>query len=225
MRNRQIVLASRPKGKLDESSFRMVETETTPPGDGQVLTRVRWLSLDPYMRGRMDEGPSYAPPQGLGVVMQGGTVAEVLESRHPGLRAGDLVLGAAGWQEFQVADGGTLRKLDTSVVPPSAWLGCVGMPGVTAWYGLHRICEPRPGETVVVSAAAGAVGSVVGQLARIAGCRAVGIAGGKAKCEHVVRDLGFAACVDSRSPAFRRRASTRSSRTWGARCSRRPSPG
>ena len=202
VRNRQIVLARRPKGKVEESNFLLIEDEVASPGEGQVLTRVRWLSLDPYMRGRMDEGPSYAPPQPLGQVMQGGTVAEVLESRHPGLRAGDLVVGAAGWQEYQVADGGTLRKIDTSVVPASAYLGCVGMPGVTAWYGLHRICEPKAGETVVVSAAAGAVGSVVGQLARLAGCRAVGIAGGLAKCEHVVRELGFDACVDYRSPAF-----------------------
>ena len=203
VRNRQIVLASRPKGKVEASSFRLVEGEVPSPGEGQVLTRVRWLSLDPYMRGRMDEGPSYAPPQPLGQVMQGGTVAEVLESRHSGLRAGDLVVGAAGWQEYQVADGGTLRKIDATVVPASAYLGCVGMPGVTAWYGLHRICEPKAGETVVVSAAAGAVGSVVGQLARLVGCRAVGIAGGPAKCEHVVRELGFDACVDYRSPSFR----------------------
>jgi NADPH-dependent curcumin reductase CurA len=203
MRNRQIVLASRPTGKVDASSFRMVESDTASPREGQVLTRVRWLSVDPYMRGRMDGGPSYAAPQPLGEVMQGGTVAEVIESRHPALKAGDLVVGAAGWQEYQVADGGTLRKIDASVVPASAYLGCVGMPGVTAWYGLLKICEPKPGETVVVSAAAGAVGSVVGQLARIAGCRAVGIAGGPAKCEHVVRDLGFDACVDYRSASFR----------------------
>lgn len=203
MRNKQIVLASRPKGTAEESNFRLVEAEVPSPGEGQVLTRVRWLSLDPYMRGRMDEGPSYAAPQPLGAVMQGGTVAEVLESRHPALRAGDLVLGAAGWQEYQVTDGGTLQKIDTSAVPASAHLGCVGMPGITAWYGLLRICEPKPGETVVVSAAAGAVGSVVGQLARIAGCRAVGIAGGPVKCEHVVRDLGFDTCVDYRSPSFR----------------------
>lgn len=203
MRNKQIVLASRPKGKAEESNFRLVEAEVPSVGEGQVLTRIRWLSLDPYMRGRMDEGPSYAAPQPLGEVMQGATVAEVLESRHPALRPGDLVLGAAGWQEYQVSDGGPQQKIDTSVVPASAHLGCVGMPGITAWYGLGKICEPKPGETVVVSAAAGAVGSVVGQLARIAGCRAVGIAGGPAKCAHVVRDLGFDACVDYRSPTFR----------------------
>lgn len=203
MRNKQIVLASRPKGKAEESNFRLVEAEVPSVGEGQVLTRIRWLSLDPYMRGRMDEGPSYAAPQPLGEVMQGATVAEVLESRHPALRPGDLVLGAAGWQEYQVSDGGPQQKIDTSVVPASAHLGCVGMPGITAWYGLGKICEPKPGETVVVSAAAGAVGSVVGQLARIAGCRAVGIAGGPAKCAHVVHDLGFDACVDYRSPTFR----------------------
>ncbi len=203
MRNRQIVLASRPKGGVEESNFRMVEAEVPPVPEGAVLTRVRWLSLDPYMRGRMDEGPSYAAPQPLGEVMVGGTVMEVLESRHLSLRAGDMVVGMAGWQEYQVADGGTLRKIDTSVVPASAWLGCVGMPGVTAWYGLGRIGEPMAGETVVVSAAAGAVGSVVGQLAKLAGCRAVGVAGGPAKCEHVVRELGFDACVDYKAPSFR----------------------
>lgn len=203
MRNRQVVLASRPKGVADESNFRIVETEVPPPGLGEVLTRVRWLSLDPYMRGRMDEGGSYAAPQRVGEVMMGGTVAEVLESRYPRLRAGDLVVGTAGWQEYQVTDGATLRRIDTSVIPASAYLGCVGMPGVTAWYGLGRLGEPRAGETVVVSAAAGAVGSVVGQLARIMGCRAVGIAGGPAKCDHVVRELGFDACVDYRSPTFR----------------------
>jgi len=203
MRNRQIILESRPRGKVEASNFRMVEAGVPPVKEGEVLTRVRWLSLDPYMRGRMDEGPSYVAPQPLGEVMGGGTVAEVLESRHPALRAGDLVVGMAGWQEYQVAGGGTLRKIDTSVAPASAYLGCLGMPGVTAWYGLGTIGKPKPGETVVVSAAAGAVGSVVGQLAKIAGCRAVGIAGGPAKCEHVVRQLGFDACVDYKAPTFR----------------------
>lgn len=203
LKNRQILLAKRPRGAVEESDFRMVESEVPPAGDGQVLTRVRWLSLDPYMRGRMDEAKSYAPPQPLGEVMVGGTVAEVIESKHPDYRPGDLVVGMAGWQEYQVTGVAGLRKIDVSVIPPSAWLGCVGMPGVTAWYGLTRIGKPKAGETVVVSAAAGAVGSVVGQLAKIAGCRAVGIAGGKAKCELVVKEYGFDACVDYKAPSFR----------------------
>jgi NADPH-dependent curcumin reductase CurA len=203
MRNRQIVLASRPKGEARESDFRLVETELRSLGEGEVLTRVHYLSLDPYMRGRMDEARSYAPPQPVGEVMVGGTVAEVIESRNPKLARGDLVLGSAGWQEYQISDGATLRKLDTSRVPASAYLGCVGMPGITAWYGLTRLGQPKPGETVVISAAAGAVGSVVGQLAKILGCRAVGIAGGKPKCDHVVQELGFDVCVDYKAPSFR----------------------
>ena len=203
MLNQQIILASRPQGWVEESNFRLVEQEVPAPRDGQVLTRVRWLSLDPYMRGRMDGGKSYAAPQPVGQVMIGGTVGEVIESRNPQFRPGDWVVGAAGWQQYEVSDGAGLRKVDTSVVPASAYLGCVGMPGVTAWYGLTRIGQPRPGETVVVSAAAGAVGSVVGQLAKILGCRAVGIAGGKTKCDHVVQDLGLDACVDYKSGAFR----------------------
>jgi NADPH-dependent curcumin reductase CurA len=183
MRNRQIVLARRPLAAVEESNFRMVETEVPPVGEGQVLARVRWLSLDPYMRGRMSEGKSYAAPQPLGEVMIGGTVEEVLESRNPRFRPGDTVVGTAGWQEYDITDGAGLRKVDPSIVPASTYLGCVGMPGVTAWYGLTQIGRPKAGETVVVSAAAGAVGSVVGQLAKLLGCRAVGIAGGKAKCE------------------------------------------
>lgn len=203
MRNRQVVLASRPTGWVEESNFRLEESEVPALREGEVLVRVRWLSLDPYMRGRMEEGRSYAAPQALGAVMVGGTVGEVLESRSPGFRAGDAVVGMGGWQELHVADGAALRRVDTSVLPASAYLGCAGMPGVTAWYGLHRIGRPKSGETVLVSAAAGAVGSVAGQLARLAGCRAVGIAGGPAKCDHVVRELGLDACVDHRSPTFR----------------------
>ncbi len=204
MRNRQIVLASRPAGWVRESDFRLVETEVPPLGDGQALVKVQFLSLDPYMRGRMDEGRSYAAPQPLGRVMQGGTVGEVVESRSPRLKPGDTVVGMGGWQEYQVAEAAELRKIDTTAIPASAWLGCVGMPGVTAWYGLTRIGRPKTGETVVVSAAAGAVGSVVGQLAKVLGCRAVGIAGGPAKCDHVVRELGFDACADYKAPSFRR---------------------
>jgi hypothetical protein len=203
MRNTQVVLASRPKGAVEESNFRLVEVEVPSVGEGEVLTRVLYLSLDPYMRGRMDEAKSYAAPQRLGEVMVGGTVAEVVESRNPRFRVGDTVVGMAGWQRYQVTDGSALRKVDTSVVPASAYLGCVGMPGVTAWYGLVKLGEPKRGETVVVSAAAGAVGSVAGQLAKLLGCRAVGIAGGPAKCDHVVRELGFDACVDYKASSFR----------------------
>jgi NADPH-dependent curcumin reductase CurA len=164
-----------------------------------VLVRVHFLSLDPYMRGRMNDAKSYAAPQPLDAVMQGGTVGEVVASRHPNYAVGDSVVGFGGWQQYHVADAGTpgvLRKVDTSRVPLSAYLGAVGMPGVTAWYGLTQICKPQPGQTVVVSAASGAVGSAVGQLAKLRGCRAVGIAGGADKCAYVVDALGFDACVD-----------------------------
>ena len=203
MRNRQVLLASRPQGQAQESNFRIVETDVPQPRDGQVLVRVLWLSLDPYMRGRMDDARSYAPPQPVGEVMIGGTVGEVVDSKDPSLRKGDLVTGMGGWQELHLADAKAVRKIDPSLAPPSVYLGVLGMPGVTAWYGLTQIGKPKAGETVVVSAAAGAVGSVVGQLAKTYGCRAVGIAGGPAKCEHVVRDLGFDACIDYKSPSFR----------------------
>jgi len=203
MRNKQVLLASRPQGQVLESNFRLVETDVPEPREGQALVRVLWLSLDPYMRGRMDDARSYAKPQPVGEVMVGGTVGEIVESKDPSLRKGDVVTGMGGWQQFHLADAKSLRKIDTSLAPPSAHLGVLGMPGVTAWYGLTQIGKPKTGETVVVSAAAGAVGSVVGQLAKIAGCRAVGIAGGTAKCEYVVRELGFDACVDYKSPAFK----------------------
>jgi len=167
--------------------------------DGQVLVRNHFLSLDPYMRGRMNDSKSYAQPQPLDQVMIGGTAGEVIESRHPGFAAGDKVVGMGGWQQYVVVDAnqaGVMRKVDTTHIPLSAYLGCVGMPGVTAWYGLVKICTPKAGETVVVSAASGAVGSVVGQLAKARGCRAVGIAGGADKCRYVVEELGFDACVD-----------------------------
>ncbi len=202
MKNRQILLARRPRGAVEENDFRMVETEVPAVRDGELLTRVHWLSLDPYMRGRMDESRSYAPPQPLGQVMVGGTVAEVVESRNARFEPGEFVVGMAGWQEYQVTDGAGLRKVDVGAVPASAYLGCVGMPGVTAWYGLTEIGKPKEGETVVVSAAAGAVGSVVGQLAKLRGCRAVGIAGGKAKCDLVTGEYGFDACVDYKARSF-----------------------
>jgi NADPH-dependent curcumin reductase CurA len=196
---RRIVLASRPQGAAGPDNFRLETVEVPPLADGQVLVRNQWLSLDPYMRGRMNDSRSYAAPQALNQTMIGGTAGVVVESRNPKFAAGDAVVGMFGWAEYGVSDGAGLRKVDTSRVPLSAHLGAVGMPGVTAWYGLNRIIEPKRGETVVVSAASGAVGGVVGQLARAAGCRAVGIAGGPDKCRYVVEDLRFDACIDYRS--------------------------
>ena len=194
--NRRIVLASRPAGAVTADNFRL-ETASLPAiEEGQLLVRNRWLSLDPYMRGRMNEGRSYAAAQPLDETMVGGTAGEVVESRHPKFAVGDQVVGYLGWQEYGVSDGGQLMQVDTTHISLSAYLGAVGMPGVTAWYGLNRIIEPKAGETVVVSAASGAVGSVVGQLAKLSSCRAVGIAGGAEKCRYVVEELGFDACVD-----------------------------
>jgi len=203
MKNMQVLLARRPHGSVIEDDFSIVETEIPPLRDGKVLARVHYLSLDPYMRGRMEESKSYAAPQPLGEVMIGGTVAEVIESKSPEFKPGDFVVGMGGWQQFQVTSAGGLRKIDIRAIPPSAYLGCVGMPGVTAWYGLTQIGKPKQGETVVVSAAAGAVGSVVGQLAKLRGCRAVGIAGGKAKCDLVTGEFGFDACIDYRAESFK----------------------
>ncbi|RQR57993.1 NADP-dependent oxidoreductase [Burkholderia sp. Bp9125] len=194
--NRQILLVSRPQGAASVDNFRLVETPLAPLASGEVRVRNHFLSLDPYMRGRMSDAKSYAEPQPLDEVMIGGTAGEVIESRHPGFAVGDRVVGTLGWQEYGTSDGHGLRKVDTSRVPLSACLGVTGMPGVTAWYGLNRIIVPKAGETVVVSAASGAVGSVVGQLAKRAGCRAVGIAGGPDKCRYVVDTLGFDACID-----------------------------
>jgi NADPH-dependent curcumin reductase CurA len=197
--NRQIHLVSRPTGEASADNFRLLEKPLGSPGEGQVLVRHHFLSLDPYMRGRMNDAKSYAQPQPLDQVMQGGTVGVVVESRHPNYKPGDSVVGYGGWQEYSIVDAGVpgmLRKVDTSRVPLSAYLGAVGMPGVTAWYGLMKICQPKPGQTIVVSAASGAVGSAVGQLAKSRGCRAVGIAGGTDKCGYVTGELGFDACVD-----------------------------
>ena len=197
--NRQIQLASRPEGKPSAANFRAVDVPVPALADGQVLVRQHYLSLDPYMRGRMNDGKSYAQPQPLDQVMQGGTVGEVLESRHPGYVAGDQVVGMGGWQQYAVVDGavpGMLRKVDTTHVPLSAYLGAVGMPGVTAWYGLVKIIAPKAGDTVVVSAATGAVGSAFAALAKARGCRAVGIAGGADKCRYATEELGFDACID-----------------------------
>lgn len=194
----RIVLASRPQGWVTTENFRLERVPVPEPGPGQLLVRNHYLSLDPYMRGRMEETKSYAESQKLGETMIGGTVGVVEASNHPGFAVGDTVLGMFGWQEYGLSDGTQVMKVDTRAVPMSAYLGPVGMPGVTAWYGLNRICRPKAGETVLVSAASGAVGSVVGQLAKLAGCRAIGIAGGQEKCEYVVAELGFDACIDHR---------------------------
>ena len=194
--NKQILLASRPTGWVEEANFKLVETPVPQIVDGQVLVRNHWLSLDPYMRGRMNDAKSYAAPVNLGDVMVGGTAGEVVASKNPKFAVGDKVVGYLGWQLFGVSDGAMLMKVDDRHIPLSAYLGSVGMPGVTAWYGLMDICAPKAGETVVVTAASGAVGSVVGQLAKMKGCRSVGIAGGAEKCRYVVDELGFDACVD-----------------------------
>jgi NADPH-dependent curcumin reductase len=193
---RRIVLASRPQGWVSEANFRLEGTRMPPLGEGEIRVRNRFLSLDPYMRGRMNDAKSYALPQQLNETMGGATVGEVVESRDVNFAVGDAVRGMLGWAEYGVSTAQGIGKVDTRHVPLSAYLGAVGMPGMTAWYGYHKILEPKAGETVVVSAAAGAVGSVVGQLARIAGVRVVGIAGGPEKCRHVTQDLGFDACVD-----------------------------
>jgi NADPH-dependent curcumin reductase CurA len=200
--NRRVLLASRPKGWVSEANFKIEDVPLPAPADGQVLVKNLWLSLDPYMRGRMNEGKSYAAKQEIGEVMIGGTVGEVVESRNPKFAKGDQVLGMLGWQQYGLSDGKGLNKVDASRVPLSAYLGVLGMPGVTAWVGLLDICQPKAGETVVVSAASGAVGSVVGQIAKIKGCRAVGIAGGRQKCDYVVKELGFDACVDYKAGAL-----------------------
>lgn len=194
--NRQWRLARRPDQEVTRDCFEWVESPLEPLEAGQVRVRNHWLSLDPYMRGRMDEARSYAPPQALGEVMQGGTAGEVVESRHADFKAGDEVVGRLGWQAYANAPARELRRIDTRRVPMQAWLGAVGMPGVTAWYGVNDILSPQAGQTLVVSAASGAVGSVVGQLARAKGARVVGIAGGAEKCRIVVDEFGFDACID-----------------------------
>jgi NADPH-dependent curcumin reductase len=203
-KNRRVVLAARPNGEPLDENFRMETVDLPVPVEGQVLLRTVYLSLDPYMRGRMNAGYSYAAPVEVGGVMEGGTVNEVMESRSPDFAPGDFVLAYTGWQEFAVAATKSLQKLDPVRAPLSAALGVLGMPGLTAYTGLLNIGQPKPGETVVVAAAAGAVGSVVGQIAKIKGCHAVGIAGGERKCEYVVNELGFDACIDRLSPPLPR---------------------
>lgn len=194
--NQRIVLASYPEAWVTEANFRMETVSVPRPGDGEVLVKNLWLSLDPYMRGRMSEQKSYAKGVEIGEVMTGEAAGEVLESKHPKFKAGDKVTAPSGWQLYWSGKGELLTKVDASKVPLSYFLGCLGMPGRTAYFGMKDILQPKPGETVVVSAASGAVGSVVGQLAMAWGCRAVGIAGGTAKCDYVTRELGFDACVD-----------------------------
>src|ERR1700723_1160853 len=198
--NRQVLLKSRPSGEPTVENFEIVERETPPPADGEVQVRTLFLSLDPYMRGRMNEGRSYAASVNVGGVMVGGTVGEVVESNAPGFAKGGFVSGFAGWQQYANLPAKTLWKLDPKAAPLSSALGVLGMPGLTAYVGLLDIAQVKAGETVVVSAASGAVGSLVGQIAKIKGCRAVGIAGGRTKCEHVVNELGFDAWVDHRDP-------------------------
>ena len=202
--NKQILLVSRPDGAASTANFRLREAPVPELQDGQVLVRHHYLSLDPYMRGRMNDAKSYAQPQALNEVMVGGTVGEIAASRHAKFKVGEAVVGMGGWQQYSVVSAeqsGMLRKVDAQRISLSAYLGAVGMPGVTAWYGLTRICEPKAGATVAVSAARGAVGSAVGQLAKVRGCRAVGIAGGADKCRYVVDELGFDACVDYKAHA------------------------
>ena len=202
---RRIVLASRPVGEPKASDFRLEEFPVPQPGPGQMLLRTKWLSLDPYMRGRMSDAPSYAKPVGVDEVIEAGTVSEVAASNNDKYRKGDVVLSRAGWQTHMLSDGSGLRKLDPAVAPVQTALGVLGMPGMTAYTGLLQIGAPKAGETVVVSAASGAVGSAVGQIARIKGARAVGIAGGPDKCGYVRQELGFDDCVDHRAADFAER--------------------
>jgi NADPH-dependent curcumin reductase CurA len=197
--NQQILLDNRPTGEATAGNFMLASSDTPPLQDGQVLVRHHYLSLDPYMRGRMNDTKSYAAPQPLGQVMIGGTAGEVVESLSPKFQPGDKVVGMGGWQQYSVVNAdqpGALRKVDTTHVPLSHYLGAVGMPGVTAWYGLVKIIEPQAGQTMVVSAATGAVGSAFAALSKARGCRTVGIAGGPDKCKYAVDELGFDACID-----------------------------
>jgi NADPH-dependent curcumin reductase len=198
-RNQQIHLDNRPIGKAEVGNFKFIETDTPNLQEGQVLVRHHFMSLDPYMRGRMNDSKSYAVPQPLGAVMQGGTVGEVVESKNAKFLIGDKVVGFGGWQHYSVVDAtvpGAIKKVDTTHVPLSAYLGAVGMPGVTAWYGLVKIIAPKAGDTLVITAASGAVGSAFGALAKARGCRVIGIAGGADKCHYVTQELGFDACID-----------------------------
>ncbi|CAN5498346.1 NADP-dependent oxidoreductase [soil metagenome] len=195
-KNRQITLASRPVGEPKDENFKLSESSSPQPGKDEVLLRTIYLSLDPYMRGRMSATKSYAEPVAIDGVMEGGTISEVLQSNYSGLSQGDIVLGYTGWQSLAVAQGASLTKIDRNLGPISTALGVLGMPGMTAYTGLLNIGEPKAGETVVVAAASGAVGAIVGQIAKIKGCTVIGIAGGKRKCDYVVKELGFDQCLD-----------------------------
>lgn len=197
----RIVLAARPQGEPKPSDFRLEETEIPAAGPGEVLVRVIWQSLDPYMRGRMDGGKSYANPVEIGEVMEAGCVGEVMESEDPSIAKGDIVVGRLGWQTHAVVPAGEVQKIDPTIAPISTAVGVLGMPGLTAYVGLLDHGRPKEGETLVVSAATGAVGSVVGQLGKIYGLRVVGVAGGAEKCAYAVDELGFDACIDHRSAA------------------------
>jgi NADPH-dependent curcumin reductase len=200
--NTQVLLDHRPTDKVSPANFRIIETPVPAPGPGEVLVRHTFLSLDPYMRGRLSDAKSYAKPQEVGAVMGGGTVGVVEASNNSRFHPGDAVVGMGGWQRYSLSDGAMLRVVDAKAIPIQAYLGPLGMPGVTAWYGLNRIIAPKKNETVLVSAATGAVGSVVGQLAKLAGARAVGIAGGPEKCAYAVKELGYDTCVDHKSLRF-----------------------
>ncbi|HEX5077780.1 MAG TPA: NADP-dependent oxidoreductase [Geminicoccaceae bacterium] len=200
--NRRIVLAERPQGRPGPHNFRLEERPAPEPGAGEMLCRTIYLSLDPYMRGRMSDAPSYTPPVAIGEVMTGGTVGQVVRSNLDGFAPGDFVVGPGGWQDFAVFKAGEASKVDPAQAPISTALGVLGMPGMTAYTGLHEIGRPQAGETLVVAAASGAVGAVVGQIARVRGCRVVGVAGSRAKCDYVVNELGFDACLDHRAAGF-----------------------
>jgi hypothetical protein len=197
--HRQVRLAARPVGFPKESDFRIVEGPVPSAGPGEILVRTVYLSLDPYMRGRMSDARSYVPPVTLGDVMEGGTVGEVVRSNHPGFAEGDVVEGRLGWQEYAVSAGKGVRKIDPTLAPISTALGVLGMPGLTAYFGLLEVGQPKPGETVVVSAASGAVGGLVGQIAKLRGCRAVGLAGSDAKVTYITRELGYDAGINYRT--------------------------
>jgi len=198
--NKQVTLAARPSGMPKESDFKLVEIPVPQPGPGEILVRMLYVSVDPYMRNRMNDAKSYAPPVQIGGVMGGGAVGKVIASENSQFAAGDFVEGLFGWQEYAISNGKGVRKLDPALAPVSTALGVLGMPGMTAYVGLLDIGKPQPGETVVVAAASGAVGSAVGQIAKIKGARAVGIAGGKDKCDYVKKELGFDDCLDHRDP-------------------------
>ena len=202
--NQQVILVSRPQYSVVPENFNLIDSPVPVARDGEILVRNHWLSLDPYMRGRIAQGKSYASAVDIGAVMVGDTAGVVVQSKHSDFKVGDRVIGALGWQRFAVAQASSLRKVDARL-PLSASLGVAGMPGVTAYVGLFDICQPKAGETVLVTAASGAVGSVVGQLAKLHGCRVIGVAGGPEKCRYVIDDLGFDDCIDYKADDFKMR--------------------